>query len=353
MRICYLTRNYKTARHGGGKARQDMEPLMRRHGCRNLGIRTTRCRNKVADFFLTFAGVMAYTLRLRRGDVVVLQYPVKKYFRYLCRLARMRGAKTVTLVHDLGSFRRHRLTPDEEVRKLSLTDALIISNEAEIGWLRDHGCRVPMTPQVAWDYLSDSKPQHVPDPEEAVARPSLMYVGNVWQRSNGFLYKIQGVPMHLYGKGDALPDDKHFVYGHTLDSEIIRNATASFALVWYGNSLNCTDGFIGEYIRYCNTHKLSLYMRCRRPVIISSESGMAPFVRREGIGIAVDTLEDIAERLAAVTPEEYEQMQRNVERVSALMADGHYFYAALDRAVALLDGGAATERIQSEAHNRI
>ena len=343
MRICYLTRNYKTARHAGGKARQDMEELMRRHGCRNLGIPTTRCRNKVTDFFLTLLGVLAYTLRLRRGDVVVLQYPVKKYFRYLCRLARMRGAKTVTLVHDLGSFRRHRLTPGEEVRKLSLTDALIISNEAEIGWLRDHGCRVPMTPQVAWDYLADSKPQHVPDPEEAVAHPSLMYVGNVRRKANGFLYKVKGLPMHLYGMGDVLPDDTHFLYGHTLDSEIIRSATASFAVVWYGGSLDCTDGFIGEYIRYCNTHKLSLYMRCHRPVIISNESGMAPFVRREGIGLTVDTLEGIAGRLAAVTAAEYGQMQRNVERVSALMAEGHYFYAALDRALSRLPDAVGCE----------
>lgn len=112
-------------------------------------------------------------------------------------------------------------------------------------------------------------------------------------------------------------------------------------MVWYGGSLDCTDGFIGEYIRYCNTHKLSLYMRCYRPVIISSESGMAPFVRREGIGITVDTLEGIAERLAAVTPEEYGQMQRNVERVSTLIAEGHYFYAALDRALSLLPTCAA------------
>ncbi|HBC21989.1 MAG TPA: hypothetical protein DC009_07990 [Porphyromonadaceae bacterium] len=130
------------------------------------------------------------------------------------------------------------------------------------------------------------------------------------------------------------------LYGHTQDSEIICSATASFAVVWYGNSLDCTDGFIGEYIRYCNTHKLSLYMRCHRPVIISNESGMAPFVRCEGIVLPVDTLEGIAGRLAAVTPEEYAAMQRNVERVSALMAEGHYFYAALDRALSLLSGEA-------------
>ena len=67
---------------------------------------------------------------------------------------------------------------------------------------------------------------------------------------------------------------------------------------------------------------------------------MAPFVRREGIGLTVDTLEGIAGRLAAVTAAEYGQMQRNVERVSALMAEGHYFYAALDRALSLLSGEA-------------
>jgi len=36
-------------------------------------------------------------------------------------------------------------------------------------------------------------------------------------------------------------------------------------------------------------------------------------------------------------------MQRNVERVSALMAEGHYFNAALDRALSLLPDAVGCE----------
>ena len=173
-RLVYLTRNYKGIGHGGGKARVDVEDILSGMGAVNLGLKRTFHKNKVADFFLTAAGVLKFIATVRRGDVVVLQYPVKKYYRLICRVVRMKGAKTITLIHDLGSFRRRKLTVEEEIKKLSLTDVIIAANQHMIDWLSEKGCRVPMTDQKVWDYLSDSKLTNIPQPIN-----SCLFVGDL------------------------------------------------------------------------------------------------------------------------------------------------------------------------------
>lgn len=336
-RLVYISRNYKTQRHAGGKARVDVEDILSADGALNLGLRRTFSSNKVVDYFRNLAGITRFMMTIRRGDIIVVQYPLKKYYRLVCRQARRRGAKVVTLVHDLGSFRRRRLTVDEEIAKLSLSDVVVAANQSTIKWLRDNGFKKPLVEQVAWDYLSDSRPEPGIDPE----RLSLAYVGNLNPERDGFLYKLPAtMSIDLYGDGpvDAgmlLPKerDNGFVEPDTL----IASARGRFGLIWYGPSTTEHVGFIGEYIGLCNTHKLSLYMRAGKPVVLWRGAGQAPFVEREGVGLTVDSLDDLDAKLAAVTDEQYERMRANVDRVAALMASGHYLRSALSRSLAALD----------------
>ena len=109
-----------------------------------------------------------------------------------------------------------------------------------------------------------------------------------------------------------------------------------FGLSWYGESLTEGKGKIGEYMSYNNPHKVSLYLRCHAPVIISKTAGLASFVEDNGIGITVDSLCDIDTVLSGVTDGQYRQMKQNVMRVSERIASGYYFEHAFKRAVALL-----------------
>lgn len=332
-RVVYVTRNYKSTAYGGAKARVDMEDILQDMGAVNIGMKRTFHKSKVYDYFRNLFGVIRFMIRISPGDVLLLQYPVKKYYRLMCKWSHLRGARVVSLIHDLGSFRRRRLTVDEENRKLRLSDVIIPANENTILWLRKHGCDVLMTPQVTWDYLLKSEPK--PN-DETKPGPSVAFVGHLKERQNGFLYKLPaGLEVHLYGHGAPQIAPPHIeIHGFIHPEDFALHGEGKFGLIWYGPTLeHDTQGYIGEYIAYCNPHKLGLYMRAGKPVILWRGAGAAPFVVREGIGIVVNSLEDIDKRLEAVTVGEYDQMKRNVARVAARLARGEYFREALDRAL--------------------
>lgn len=68
----------------------------------------------------------------------------------------MKGAKTVSLIHDLGSFRRKKLTVEKEISRLSHSDYIIASNENMKKWLKEHGMQKPVGALGLFDYHSAS-----------------------------------------------------------------------------------------------------------------------------------------------------------------------------------------------------
>ncbi|MDE7427507.1 MAG: galactofuranosyltransferase [Muribaculaceae bacterium] len=334
-RLTYLTRNYKGTAYGGAKARIDMEDILQQTGAVNLGLKRSFHKNKIKDFLLNLCGIASFMIHIWRSDVLVLQYPVKKYFTFLCRWAHFRGARVITLVHDLGSFRRRKLTPQQEISRLEHSDVLIVANASTVQWLQSHGIKRPMAEQVAWDYLSSARAPH-----SRKLSPECVFVGHLGADNNAFLYKLPPeLKLTLYGAGQPseLPQQL-CCKGLTAPDDIISAGAGSFGLIWYGNSLDYTpDGFIGEYIKYCNSHKLGLYMRMGVPVIIWSGAGAAPFVKENGIGLTVDSLHQLPRLLASVTPEEYSRMQQAVSITGDRMARGHYFLSALQNALRKLE----------------
>lgn len=109
-RLCFLARNFRNLEVAGYKAKADYEDILSNLGAINLGLKRTQVQNKVIEFLLNLCGVILFAFRVRSGDFIVLQYPIKKYFRFLCLVAKWKGATTCTLIHDLGCFRRKKLT---------------------------------------------------------------------------------------------------------------------------------------------------------------------------------------------------------------------------------------------------
>lgn len=335
-RLVYITRNYKNINQGGGKARVDVEDILSEIGAVNLGYPRSYNKNKVVDYLFTLGGVLKMLRSLRKGDILVLQYPVKKYYRLICRTARSKGVKTITLIHDLGSFRRKKLTVEEEIEKLSLTDFIIAANKNTISWLKANGCKVPMTEQTVWDYLSDA----VPSAEEQPPM-SCMFVGNLKPSYNGFLYDLpSAVTVHLYGAGapENLPANI-INHGLTDPYRIISEGEGRYGLIWYGTAaVYSSEGYIGDYIKLCNPHKLALYIRSRKPVIIWKEAAGASFVNEKGIGITVDSLENLESVLKGISEQEYHQMLENIDRLIPEIATGFYIRRAIEEAVEVLEG---------------
>lgn len=325
----------------GNKAKEDIDVIMEREGFRNVAW-SLKSHNAVMRFVSKLVSVMLLMVRVRKGDVLLVQYPFKKYYELVCRLTHLRGGKVVTLIHDLGSFRRKKLTVPQENVRLMHTDVLIVHNEAMKQFLVDNGFTKPIVTLGIFDYLAPTE-GHTPvkaDGEEW----QVVYAGGLAKRKNTFLYlldeHIKGWHFNIHGRGlneEYTREWRNITpCGFIRSDDFIRSSVGHFGLVWDGSSIDECAGDWGVYLKVNNPHKTSFYLRSGKPVIMWREAALAPFVEREGVGFAVGSLREIGERLAAITPQEYEQMFRRAEAVSRRLAEGYYFREAFRKSVEML-----------------
>ncbi|WP_165026031.1 galactofuranosyltransferase [Dysgonomonas sp. ZJ279] len=337
MNKCYLSKNYKGLGSAGNKAKTDIEAILKEIGYRNVGLKQSSYDNKIIGFLVTLLGVLKTPFSLRKGDILVLQYPLKKYYELVCNIAHMKGCKVVTIIHDLGSFRRGRLTIEQEIERLNHSDYIIAHNEAMAQWLQQHKTSAQIGCLQIFDYLSKDKAQFK---ETAPTPYSVVYAGALSSKKNAFLYEL-GNYMHsyrfnLYGGGfdaSSAKNEELFTYkGFIPSDELITSACGHFGLVWDGDSTSTCSGTYGEYLQYNNPHKTSLYIRCLLPVIIWKKAALAPFIKENNIGICIDSLENLDEVLSSVSQEEYETMKKNIVTISDRLSTGYYLTHAVDEA---------------------
>ena len=58
------------------------------------------------------------------------------------------------------------------------------------------------------------------------------------------------------------------IFGSFLPDELPSALEGSFGLVWDGDSSKTCSGVFGEYLRYNNSHKASLYLASGFPIIV-------------------------------------------------------------------------------------
>ena len=334
---CYISKNYRNLGNAGDKAKTDIELIMDRLGFKNIGRPQTRSKNSVKAYLNTLFSVLKGVSSISKGDILVLQYPLKKYYDFVVDKAVSKGAKVITVIHDLGSFRRKKLTVEQEVARLNRSSAVIIHSPAMAGWLREKGVTVPLIELGLFDYLSETEAAaHNGIPH---ARPQLMFAGNVSPQANGWIYRLAeseaSVDLVLYGGGlDRSAATGNMIEKGFVDSDtLIATAQGDYGVVWYGSSLEEGAGPLGEYLQYNAPHKTSLYLRTGMPIIIWDKAALADIVTRLGVGIAVPSLKGIGKVLEKITPAEYARMRENAARVAEELKEGKFMEEALAKAV--------------------
>lgn len=333
---CYFSKNYKGF-NAGNKAKTDIEQTMARTGFRNIGNEQTHYTGKIRSYLATLSSVRKVTSNISEGDTLVLQYPLKKYYKLVCRKAHERGAKVITIIHDLGCFRRKKLTIEQEITLLNHSDYIIASNDIMKTWLSDRGCKAQLGSLGAFDYLSATTLSEKPTTKE----PRVIYAGKLSSRKNRFLYDmeshIHGFRFMLYGEGfeeGLITRKDRFVYkGFVPSDDLVEQAEGEYGLVWDGSSVDTCSGDFGEYLRYNSPHKLSLYLRCGLPVIIWDQAALADFIRAHQAGLCVESLKNLDSILSGITPEAYAEMKTNAQRLGKQLSEGYFFTQAVNRAI--------------------
>lgn len=292
-------------------------------------------------------GMMQIALRLRPGDCLCLQYPMKKFYHVACTLAHWRGARVVTIVHDLGAFRRKRVSQAKEIYLFNKTDALIVHNPTMMRYMQEQGFKGILYNLRIFDFITSSNPKVYDTPHSPWR---IAYVSNLAHWRNEFVYHLErvmkGWKVVLYGPNydDAGTSKRGVDYrGKVDEEELIGSIEADFGLVWDGNSFDRCAGDWGEYLRINNPHKTSLYLRAGLPVIIWAEAALAPFILENNLGIAISSLGEIELRLNTMSETEYREMRNNALAMSHKLGEGYYeknaFLTAVDGALYKLRSG--------------
>ena len=338
--ICYLSRNYRGVNNAGNKAKTDIEQIMEAHGFRNVGLKQTRYTNVVVAFCFTLFSVLKSFFCLRKGDVLVLQYPLKKYYAFVCNMAHLRGCKVITLIHDLGSFRRKKLTIPQEIARLNHSDCVIVHSESMRNWLLEKGIKAKLQVLEIFDYLSETQSAANDALPQSPCR--VLFVGGLSSKNNEFLYKLgnnvsRSYEIVLYGSGfepERLHRDKVDYKGFVSSDQLIASARGEYGVVWYGSSLEGGCGALGEYLQYNAPHKMSLYIRCGLPVIIWEKAALASFVKKNNIGICVASLSELEEIFSKMDADQYLEMKKHVQAISERLSQGFYCFKAIRQACA-------------------
>lgn len=336
-RKVYIARNYRSKFDAAGKAKMDCETILENNGWQNIGFKQTWIANSVLGTLISALGVSWALLRLKSGSTVCLQYPFNKFYGYCLWGAKLKNSKVLTLVHDVRSLKGKYGHSEKEINMLNKSDQLIVHNDKMRAWFEEQNIQSEITNIEAFDYLHTDNPnaQRTPTDYDKIR---VVFAGNM----GPFVYELDALErgnfkFDLYGVGYDEKKVKN-INNTMLDykgcfpsDKVIDHIDGDFGLVWYGNTLDTCDGVTGQYLKYNNPHKLSLYLLCEMPIIIWDKAAMADFVEEQGIGFKVSSLRDIKTCLAELTPEQIDQMKQNVQRVKADVQSGQYLTRALER----------------------
>lgn len=338
MRRVYISKNYPGLSNGGTKGKRDMERIMDDMGFLNIGCRPTFTKNKILGFLYTLRSVIVGLWNLKKGDNLILFYPFKKYYSFICNIAHFKGAKLITLIYDFGYYRRKRVTREQEKKRLSKNDYLLVVNKQMKQELLDQDYKMPIGIFHLWDVLSDSSDTQ-PIEKTKLSEPiEVIYAGNLKPGLHDFMYMLdkeyppQNYKYTIYGtkfaEGQLINEDKIHGVGFVPTDDIIKTTTGDWGLVWYGNSIWEIDGAYGEYLKLTTSHKPCTYMRCHIPVISWSQAAFADFVKENNVGICVDSLNQLDEILPKISQEEYNVMKNNTIEISKKLENGYHFKTA-------------------------
>lgn len=284
---------------------------------------------------------------LEHRSLVLLQHPINRLFPgrlgmllgvfFLRAMIKLTRSTTVAIVHDLEEIRMW-LTADvggtsrDTKNLLRLADIIIVHNKRMAKWLQQKNCYGRrLVPLQLFDYLASGY-----EPLQKIPfRRCVTIAGNLRMDKARYLRhlkEIGKVEWHLYGnrydEANCGADNIHY-HGVFPPDKLLREMINGFGLVWDGNSVDTCSGGTGEYLRYNNPHKLSMYLAAGLPVIVWSGSAVAELVIKAGCGLVVDSLRQIEGLLKTIDELRYIEIRNQAIEMSRKVRAGYFTKTAL------------------------
>ncbi|HEX8376569.1 MAG TPA: hypothetical protein VF602_02040 [Pedobacter sp.] len=341
----YISFNDKT-HTASSKAIQDCGDILTQAGYENYTVVNTRPPNDKRYLLNVFKIIAALFFRAKPKSIIATQYPLlsgNNLFKYVVKALRLKKVKFFCIIHDLDELRygTNHHAASKEVENLNCYDCIIVHNDKMQNWLIERGVSVPIVVLGVFDYLSLDKNQTPAAAPASLDPKSIAFAGNLSKST--FIYsldKLKKWRFNLYGPNfsseKAMLDSNIFWKGSFSPDDILSRMEGAFGLIWDGENINKLDSGDGNYLRYNNPHKLSLYLAAGLPVIAPRESAVSALIVEYNLGILVSDLNELEH--IDVDNAQYQTFKKNVFSINRGIRRGEYFKTAIAKAEGILKG---------------
>lgn len=284
-----------------------------------------------------------------KEDTIIYQHPMygnRLALRYIKKIKETKGCRFVAIIHDLESLRNgvegeykvnESTSSIADNQLLKLFDFIICHNERMINYLVSKGFeRDKLINLEIFDYLCN-EPINQKINDNGKCRIAI--AGNLnWGKSR-YVYEFgkcidvnSNIVLNVYGNSfDQTKATAVMQYHGSFSPDVLPSIIeGDYGLVWDGISAESCVGNTGEYLKYNDPHKTSLYIASGIPVIVWSNAAIADFINTNNIGIKVDSLYEIEDRIKNISNAEYNEMRNNTVALAEKLRSGYFTKKALN-----------------------
>ncbi|MCO7135735.1 nucleotide sugar synthetase [Ligilactobacillus salivarius] len=259
---------------------------------------------------------------LEFGDTVIFQSPVwitSKVERDFIDRVRLYQGKVVIFINDVPPmmFAGNRELMPLFIELYNKADLLIVSSENMKKYLISKGVTVKkFVIQNLWDI-----------PVDFISNSETKYMSRINFAGSNEKFKIveklqsSDIDLEIYDhkpEDKIIPENIHY-HGYVNETKLLAELhEGGFGLVW------SEDEQVKNYMHYCNSYKVSTYLRAGIPLIVHNNISCRKLVEDNHWGIVVDSLEEAVERVKAMSEDEYRKYAESVSKVSALLRDSYF-----------------------------
>ncbi|MGL5903354.1 MAG: hypothetical protein ACRCZO_11780 [Cetobacterium sp.] len=306
--------------HAGAKARKDTEEILKENN--NLFLSEDyKFNNRYCNYFYN---LIKFFLKIKNN--FIFQFPNYEYYYYLIKFLKLKKVKSICLIHDLEGIRNKDEFQFEKDKKILKEVDYIISHNSK---MTDELIKMGIEKEKIYnlevfDYLLENKKL-----EKKEKTSDICFAGNLGK--SPFIYKFdkkfKNIKIDIFGINyDEAKNKDSFNYKGAFPPDVIHEElTGKYGLIWDGDSLETCNGNMGEYMRYNNPHKLSLYIAAGIPVITWREAAIAEFVEKNNIGITVNSLYELEEYFNNLKDEDYDLQVENTLKIREKIINGEMF----------------------------
>lgn len=335
-KLTYIGEKPIASNHAGNKARLDIDLILeQKFGKSLLNINQISYKDifEKIKWILNLKNIkLLIKLSSIKNKKIILQYPF--YFNSILRRSLGQLSKCneeILIVHDVDSLRAiGNQSLGEDIADMNRAVVVILHNQKMIDALHSIGLKTPTVNLELFDYLLDGG---LPKQNYKLGK-TIAFAGNL--EKSTFLKNERFEKLHLsfnlYGPNfdkEKISWNNITYKGSFRPDEIPYNLEGSFGLIWDGETLDTCSGAFGQYMKYNNPHKLSLYIAAGVPVIVWEEAAIADFVKKHNIGIAVKSLYDVENIVNSLSCEQYDVFKKNLLVLQQRVISGYYTKRAL------------------------